>query len=62
MDSCTTELVSNASGELFADNTLSSFTNSLPEQVNLEGQWEVVLSEISYPSMYQNNGGIFQVF
>ena len=53
MDSFTIELVSNASGELFPDNTLSSFTNFLPEQVNLEGQWEVAISEISYPSMYQ---------
>ena len=54
MDSFTIELVSNASGELFRDNTLSSFTNFLPEQVNLQGQWEITISEISYPSMYQN--------
>ena len=54
MDSFTIELVSNASSELFSNNTLSSFTNFLPEQVNLEGQWEVAVSEISYPSMYQN--------
>ena len=33
---------------------LSSFTNFLPEQLNLEGQWEVAISKISYPSMYQN--------
>ena len=26
----------------------------LPEQLNLEGQWEVAIWEISYPSMYQN--------
>ena len=38
MDSLTIELVSNASGELFQINTFSSFTNFLPEQVNLEGQ------------------------
>ena len=54
MDSFTIELVSNASSELFPDNTLSSFTNFLPEQVILYGQWEVAISEISYPSMYQN--------
>ena len=54
MDSLTIELVSNAYGELFPDNTLSDFTNFLLEQVNLEGQWEVAYSEISYPSMYQN--------
>ena len=54
MESFTIELVSNASAQLFPDKTLSSFTNFLPEQLNLEGQWEVAISEISYPSMYQN--------
>ena len=54
MESFTIELVSNASAQLLPDNTLSSFTNFLPEQLNLEGQWEVAISEISYPSMYQN--------
>ena len=63
MDSFTIELVSNASGELFQDNTLISFTNFLPEQVNLEGQWEVAISEMSYPSIYQNlTEGKFQFF
>ena len=56
-------MVSNASGELIPNNTLSSFTNFLPEQVNLEGQWEVAISEISYPSMYQNiTEGKFKFF
>ena len=54
MDSLTIELVSNASSELFPNITLSPFTNYLPEEVNLEGRWEVAVSEISYPSMYQN--------
>ena len=63
MDSFTIELVSNASGELFPDNTLSSFTNILPEQVNLEGQGKVEISEKSYPSMYQNiTEGKFKFF
>ena len=63
MDAFIIELVSNASGEVFSDNTLSSFTNFLPEQVNLEGQWEVAISEISYPSMYQNiTEGKFKFF
>ena len=26
----------------------------LPEQVNLERQWEIAISDISYPSMHQN--------
>ena len=54
MDSFANELVSNGSSQLFPNNTLSSFTNFLPEQVNSDGQWEVAISEISYPSMYQN--------
>ena len=54
MESYTIELVSNAYAQLFPDNTLSSFTNFLPQQLNLEDQWEVAISEISYPSMYQN--------
>ena len=54
MDSFTIELVSNASSQLFPNNTLSSFTNFLREQVNLDGESEVAISEISYPSMYQN--------
>ena len=54
MESFTVELVSNASAQLFPDITLRSFTNFLPEQLNLDGQWEVAISEISHPSMYQN--------
>ena len=47
-------MVANASAEVIPDNTLSSFTNFLPQKVNLEGQWEVAILELSYPSMYQN--------
>ena len=54
MESFTIDLLSNASAQLFPDNTLSSFTNFLSEELNLEGQWEVAISEKSYPSMYQN--------
>ena len=49
MESFTIELVSNASAQLVPDNTLSSFTIFLPEQLNLEGEWEVAISEIAYP-------------
>ena len=63
MESFAIELVSNASGDLSPDNTLSSFTNFLPEQLYLEGQWEVAISEISYPTMYQNiTEGKFRFF
>ena len=52
MESFAIELVSKALGQPFQDTTLSS-TNFLPEQLSLEGQWDVAISEISYPSMYQ---------
>ena len=47
-------LVSNASALFSPDNTHSSLTNFLPEQLNLEYHWEVAISERSYPSLYQN--------
>ena len=53
MESFTIELVSNASPQLLPDNTLSSFRKFSPNQLNLEGQGEVAISEISYPSKYQ---------
>ena len=54
MDSFTIELVSNASFNCYPNNSLSSFTNFLPEQIHLKGEWEVAISEISYPSLYQD--------
>ena len=63
MYSLTKKLVSNASGDLFPGNAFGSFKNFLPEQVNSDGQWEVVILEISYPSMYQNiTEGNFKFF
>ena len=54
MESLTKGLVSNASAQLLPDKTLSSFLFFLPEQRNLEGQWEVAISESFHPSRYQN--------
>ena len=54
MNSFTVELVSNASIDCYPNNTLSSITNFLPEQINLKGEWEVAITELSYPSLYQN--------
>ena len=54
MDFFTIELVSNASFDCYPNNSLSSFTNFLPEQIHLKGEREVAISEISYPSLYQN--------
>ena len=54
MNSFKIKLVPYASGESFPNNTLSSLTRFSPEQVNLEGQEEVAISGMSYPSRYQN--------
>ena len=54
MSSFTVELVSNASFDCYPNSTLSSFTNFLPEQINLDGEWEVAITELLYPSLYQN--------
>ena len=63
MESFTIELVSNASAQLFPDKTLSSFTNLLPEQLDLEGQWQVAISGKPYSSMNQNvTEGKFRFF
>lgn len=48
------QLVSSASANLYKNNTLSCFVNQLPTQQNFEGEWEVALSEISHPVLYQN--------
>ena len=54
MNSFTVELVPNASFDCYPNNTLSSFTNFLQERINLEGEWEFAITELSYPSLYQN--------
>lgn len=48
------ELVSNASFDIYPNNTLSAFSNFLAESIELRGQWEVALAEISYPCLYNN--------
>ena len=54
MSSFIVELVSNASFDYYSKNTLVSLTNFLPEQINLDGEWEVAITELTYPSLYQN--------
>ena len=47
-------LLSTASLNIFPDYTLSSFKNQLPQNISLEGDWRVALSEIVFPSRIQN--------
>lgn len=62
MKSFLIELVSSASLDIYPDNTLAAFTNFLPEQISLDGDWEVAVMEISYPALYHNiTDGRFRV-
>ena len=54
MESFTIELHSSASGNIFRTNSSASFSNLLPEQLHLSGEWEVAVTEISYPSKICN--------
>ena len=55
MESFRIELVSGCTSIFFSDKTLNFFRNFLLEQLTQwEGEWEVAISEKSYPSMYHN--------
>ena len=53
MDSSTIELVFDKKSQHFPNNTLCSFASFLPEQMKWAGRWEVAISDIFYPSIYQ---------
>ena len=53
MNSFSIELVFNASFNCYPNKSFSSSTIVLPEQIRLKGEWEIVISEIFYPSLYQ---------
>ena len=50
----TINLVSNASTSTFRDNTLANFTTLLPHPIQLMGDWEVAIVEMSWPNLAQN--------
>lgn len=45
-------LPSNASVDVFKENTSSSYRVDLPQHIDLEGSWEVALTQISYPHTF----------
>ena len=53
MSSFIVELVSNAF-DCYLTNILSSITNSLPEPINLDEEWELAITEFSYCFLYQD--------
>jgi len=56
-------LFSNASKEVFPDNTLTAFTVHLAHPIDLGADWEVGLTELSYkaPNREIMNGALFDV-
>ena len=53
-DSFTITLVSSASMNIFFDNSLASFKNLLSENFDLQGEWRVALTEITFPIQFNN--------
>ena len=47
-------LVSNASMDIFKNNTLASFRNQLAQPLQLEGKWQVALESVIFPANIQN--------
>lgn len=56
-------LPSNASLKTFPENTVTQYTTLLPQRMELEGDWEVGLTEFSYPVSWYNigKGEFFQI-
>ena len=52
--SFTITLVSSASMNVFTDNTLANFKNLLSEEINLQGEWRVAVTEITFPTQIKN--------
>ena len=50
----TINLVSNASMDVFPANTMARFRTLLPNKVELTGDWEVALLEVSWPGKVKN--------
>ena len=50
----TIDLVSNASMTTFPENSLAHFTTLLPEEMQLQGTWEVAVVEISWSNLIKN--------
>ena len=47
-------LPSNSSSEYYPDNTVACYTTKLVDKIELEGEWEVGLAEISIPTDVDN--------
>ena len=52
--SFTITLVSSASMNVFKDNTPANFKNFLSEEINLQGEWRVAVTETTFPTQINN--------
>jgi hypothetical protein len=50
-------LPSNASMEIYPNNTVAKYTTKLPTSIELDGEWEVALTEIMYNNKWANISG-----
>ena len=48
------DLISNASMGIFTSNTMAKFRNQLAQPLQLDGDWQVALASISFPSNINN--------
>lgn len=62
MESFYIYLPSNSSADIYPDNTLSTYSTALRRPLQLRGDWEVGLAEISHPSLWTNIGPNFSRF
>ena len=62
-DEFTIDLISNASMEIFSENTMASFPNQLSQPIQLQGEWQVALTSLSFSSNINNvNAGEIVVY
>ena len=50
----TIDLISNASMGFFTNNTMAKFRNQLAQPLQLDGDWQLALASISFPSNINN--------
>ena len=50
----TIDLLSNASMDVFNENTMASFRNQLSQPMHLQGEWQVALTSLSFTSNINN--------
>ena len=59
----TIDLLSNASMDVFNGNTMASYRNQLSQPIHLQGEWQVALTSLSFPSNINNvNSGEIVVY